>query len=108
MSISITSMNTMPASSSRRCSAFVSWVMFTNMTSPRDPHGGGGAPDREAEEEVGHHDRDDRGADRPADRRTDAGWTARGGVAVVAVDQDDRHSQEHQLEERPEHVGRRQ
>src|SRR3954447_19596988 len=99
----------MPAVNSRACSARVSWVMLTSIAGlSRDPDRGGGAPDREAEEEVGHHDRDDRAADGPPDRRTDAGGTARCGVAVVAVDQDDRDSQEEQLHERVEHVDRRQ
>ena len=51
---------------------------------------------------------DDRGAHRPADRDADAGRTAAGGVAVVAVDQDDHDREDQHLEERPEHVLRRQ
>src|SRR4051794_7389398 len=97
-----------PAANSRACSARVSWVMLTSIAGlSRDPDGGGRAPDREAEEEVGHHDGDDRAADGPPDRRTDPGRTARGGVAVVAVDQDHCDGQEEQLHEGVEHVDRR-
>src|SRR3954451_21930316 len=91
-------MNATPAPSSLRCSAFVSWVMFTSMARlPRDPHGRGGAPDREAEEEVRDDDGHDRAADRATDAHADPGGAARGGVAVVAVDQDDRDGQDDQL-----------
>src|SRR5688500_14053000 len=97
----------MPATSSRLCSLAESWWTLTSITrSPRDPHGGGRAPDREAEEEVGHHDCDDAGPDRPARCPTDAGGPAGGGVAVVAVDEDHRDREEEQLEERPQHVDR--
>ena len=74
----------------------------------RDPDGGGRAPDREAQEEVRDHDGDDAGADRPAHGHADAGRTARGRVAVVAVDQDDRDREHQQLAEGPQHVDRRQ
>src|SRR3954447_2593060 len=100
-------MNPTPAPSSLRCSALVSWVMFTNIArSPRDPHGRGGAPDREAEEEVRDDDGHDRAADRTPDGHADAGGTAGGGVAVVAVDQDGRDGQDDQLREGPQHVDR--
>src|SRR5690606_11614837 len=95
---------TVPATTSRRCSLRVSWMMLTSIALPRDPHGGGGAPDREAEEEVSDHGGQDRGPDRSARRGPDACRAARGGIAVVAVDQDDGDGQDDQLQERPEHV----
>src|SRR3954451_20534969 len=87
-------MNATPAPSSLRCSALVSWGMFTSMARlPRDPDGRGGAPDREAEEEA----RDDDGHDRAADRATDGhashSGTTRARLAVVAVDENDRSGQ---------------
>src|SRR3954468_14438283 len=100
-----------PATSRRLCSRLLSWWMLTSTALPPlpgDPDGGGRAPDGEAEEEVGHHDRDDAGADRAADALPDAGRPAGGGVAVVAVDEDHRGREEQQLAERPEHVDRRQ
>src|SRR3954453_444267 len=100
----MTVMNATPAPNRRACSAFVSWVMLTNTGLPRDPDGGRGAPDREAQEEVRDDDGHDRAPDRPADRHADTGGPARRGVAVVAVDQDHRDREEHQLEERVEHV----
>src|SRR4051812_27387611 len=105
-------MNPKPATSSRRCSALVSCSMFTSMTSPRcssgDPDSRRGAPDGEAEEEVGDHDGDDRAADGAPDGDSDTGRPAGGGVAVVAVDQDDRDREDDELRERPEHVDRGQ
>src|SRR5689334_8250376 len=102
-------MNPTPAYSRRRCSALVSCEMFTNISaSPRDPHGRGGTPDGEAEEEVGDDDGDDRAADGTPDGDADTRGAARGGVAVVAVDQDDRDREHDQLAEGPEHVDRRQ
>src|SRR5215210_6792888 len=98
--------NATPATRSLRCSAGVSWVTLTSMPLPRDPDRGGGAPDREAQEEVGHDDGDDAGPDRTADGHADPGRAARGGVAVVAVDEDHRDREEHQLEEGPQHVDR--
>src|SRR3954471_7023741 len=110
-SMAIARRNTSPNTSSRRCSPRVLWMTFTSMSPPRspgDPDRGGGAPDREAQEEVRDHHRHDRGADGPADRDAHTGGAARGGVAVVAVDQDDRDRQEDQLAERPQHVDGRQ
>src|SRR3954453_17380495 len=103
----MTVMNATPAPNRRACSAFVSWVMLTNTGLPRDPDGRRGAPDREAEEEVRDDDGHDAGPDRLTDGATDPGRTARGGEAVVAVDEDHRHREEQQLEEGPEHVDRR-
>src|ERR1044072_8287701 len=71
-----------------------------------DPDGGRGAPDREAEEEPAAPHGHDAGPDRPPDRAAHTGRPTAGGVAVVAVDEDDRHGQEQQLEERPEHGDR--
>src|SRR3954466_9088930 len=100
---------TTPATNRRVCSRLSSWWMLTSTVSSSsarlsgDAHGGGRAPDREAEEEVGDHDRDDAGPDRPAHGQAHSGRAAGSGVAVVAVDEDDRDRQEHQLPERPEH-----
>ena len=58
------------------------------------------------QEQVDHVDGHDRGADRVTHGDAHAGGTAAGGVAVVAVDQDD-HDREHEhLAEGPEHVAR--
>src|SRR5215212_5203568 len=98
--------NATPATRSLRCSAGVLCVMLTSTPLPHDPDRGRGAPDREAQEEVGDDDGDDAGPDRTADGHADPGRAARGGAAVVAVDEDHRDRKEHQLEEGPQHVDR--
>src|SRR3954471_5411849 len=76
--------------------------------SPRDPHGRGGTPDGQGQEQVDDVDRDDREPHRPAHRQADAGGAAAGPVAVVAVGQDDHDREDEHLEEGPEHVLRRE
>src|SRR5690606_16678993 len=99
-----------PETKSLACSARVSrWIpisIWWAPTSSCDPDSGGRAPDREAQEEVRDEHGDDGGADRLADRDADAGRAARGGVAVVAVDQDDRDREDDQLQEAVEDVDR--
>src|SRR4051812_33452973 len=99
---------TMPATSRRLCSRLLSWWTLISILAPlsRDPDGGRGAPDREAEEEVGHDDRHDARPDCPADRHAHSRGAAGRRVAVVAVDQDHGRGQEQQLAEGPQHVDR--
>src|SRR5205085_7251491 len=58
---------------------------------PRHSDAGGRTPDGDAEHQVQDVDGHDRGPHRPAHGHTDAGGTAGGVIAVVAVDQHDDH-----------------
>src|ERR1035437_2088961 len=71
---------------------------------PGNPDRGGGAPDRQAEEEVDDVDGHDGGADRLAHCLAHACGTAGCCVTVVTVDRDDHDREDHHLGERPEDV----
>src|SRR4051794_14558466 len=72
--------------------------------SARQPDGGRGAPDGHAQEQVDHVDRHDRGPHGAAHGYAHACRAAAGGVAVVAVDEDDHDGEDQHLAEGPEHV----
>src|SRR6476620_7561732 len=76
--------------------------------SPRDPDGRRRAPDGQGQEQVDDVDRDDQEQDRPADGEAAPRRATAGDVAVVAVGQDDHDGEDEHLEERPQHVLRRQ
>src|SRR4051794_22444544 len=101
-----------PSSSARTTMNASPWIRIRTFLliarSPRDPDGRRRAPDGERQEEVDDVHRDDREPDRPAHGQADARRTAAGAVAVVAVGQDDHDREDEDLQERPQHVLRRQ
>src|SRR5690348_8754070 len=72
--------------------------------SARQPDGGGRAPDRHAQEQVDHVDRNDRRTHGAAHGHAHTCRAAARGVPVVAVDQDDHDGEDEHLAEGPEHV----
>src|SRR3954471_13368678 len=87
----------------RRFTRSVRSVLATALL-PRDPNGGVGAPQREAEEQVDDVDGNDRRTHCATDGHSDTGRASAREVAVVAVDEHDHHGEDDHFEERIEDV----
>src|SRR5215216_2410226 len=91
----------MKATPSIRCGSTLLLIAL-----PRQPDCGRRTPDRHRQQEVDDVDDDDGRPHRTADGDTDAGRTAAGVVAEVAVHEDHQYGEHQHLPEGPQHIPR--